>query len=94
MFRYTLEQIAPLPSYQKNRLPPNVKTSTISISVVEGTFILMKSASKHFKKQNVHRHGYFASMSIFLFATHVLIFELFIVILSNGYLVGTHHILG
>lgn len=94
MFRYTLKQATPLPSHQKNQLPPNVKISIISISVVEGTFILMNYASKHFKKQNAHRHGYFASMSILLFTTHVLIFELFIMISSNGYLVGTHHISG
>jgi hypothetical protein len=57
MFRYTLKQASPLPSHQKNQLPPNVKTSTILISVVERTFILMKSASKRFKKQNAHKHG-------------------------------------
>lgn len=92
MFRYILEQGTPLHSHQKNQLPPNVKTSTILISVVEGTFILTKFAIKQFEKQNSHRHGYFASTSILLFTTHVLIFELLIVISSDGYPTGTHHI--
>jgi len=70
MFRYTLEQAVPLPSHQKNRLPPNVKTSRISISVVEGTFILMKSTSKHFEKRNVHRHGYL-HLWAFCFSQHI-----------------------